>query len=265
MSERAHETNVRQTDSKQEQETVIRLTNVFKTFSIIDGAPTMAGQVSAFLSGKNRRKIHALQNINLEIKKGEFFGIIGHNGSGKSTLLRIMAGTYLPDAGGEVYRSGSFMRLSLGLGFDNELTAHENIFLNASILGLSMRQIRAKHDDILRTADLEEYKHTKVKFFSTGMVSRLKFAIAVHAEAEIFFMDEFFGGVGDLKFKALSENIFKESIVQGRTIIHVSHTLPTIRAHCNRVLLLHRGEMKALGTPDEVIPIYQELMGQKRG
>ncbi|PHN06451.1 ABC transporter ATP-binding protein [Flavilitoribacter nigricans] len=245
-----------------ERETVIKLENVSKTFSIIDGAPTMAGQLSAFFSKKSHRKIEALKNINLEIKKGEFFGIIGHNGSGKSTLLRLMAGTYQPNPGGKVYRKGNFMRLSLGIGFDTELTAHENIFLNASILGLSMKQIRERHDLILHMAGLEEYKHTKVKFFSTGMISRLKFAIAVHAEAEIFFMDEFFGGVGDLQFKQLSESIFKESIVKGRTIIHVSHTLPTIREHCQRVLLLHRGEMVALGTPDEVIPQYRKLMKQ---
>ena len=126
-----------------------------------------------------------------------------------------------------------------------------------------MKQIRERHDDILRTAGLENYTHTKVKFFSTGMISRLKFAIAVHAEAEIFFMDEFFGGVGDLQFKALSEKIFRESVLKGRTIIHVSHTLPTIRKHCRRVLLLHQGEMAALGSPDEVIPLYRELMQKK--
>lgn len=249
------------TDWKQ-KETIIKIENVSKTFSVIDGAPTISGQLSAFFSSRSRRKIKALKNINLEIKKGEFFGIIGHNGSGKSTLLRVMAGTYLPDPGGKVFRNGSYMRLSLGIGFDNELTAHENVFLNASVLGLSMKQIRERHDDILVMAGLEEYKHTKVKFFSTGMVSRLKFAIAVHAEAEIFFMDEFFGGVGDLQFKALSEKIFQESLVKGRTIIHVSHTLSTIKEHCNRVLLLHRGEMVALGPPDKVIPQYKKLMQQ---
>lgn len=247
-------------ENRKKMEPVITIENVSKTFSIVDGSPTMAGQLSAFFSNRSRRKIHALKNINLEIKRGEFFGVIGHNGSGKSTLLRIMAGTYQPDSGGKVYRRGSFMRLSLGIGFDSELTAHENIFLNASILGLSMKQIRERHDDILKMAGLENYTHTKVKFFSTGMISRLKFAIAVHAEAEIFFMDEFFGGVGDLKFKALSKKIFEESLVKGRTIIHVSHSLSTIREHCNRVLLLHRGEMAALGTPDEVIPQYKKLM-----
>ena len=262
MNKEKQQTNTAIDEQWEQKETVIKLENVSKTFSIVDGAPTMAGQLSAFFSSKSRRKIKALKNLSLEIKKGEFFGIIGHNGSGKSTLLRIMAGTYQPDQGGEVFRKGSFMRLSLGIGFDNELTAHENIFLNASILGLTMRQIRDRHDDILKMAGLEEYTHTKVKFFSTGMISRLKFAIAVHADAEIFFMDEFFGGVGDLKFKALSEKIFKESMLKGRTIIHVSHTLSTIKAHCNRVLLLHQGKMVALGPPEEVIPKYRQLMAQ---
>lgn len=244
------------------KEVVLGLKNISKTFSIIDGSPTLSGQLSAFFSKKNRRKIQALKNINLEIRKGEFFGIIGHNGSGKSTLLRIMAGVYQPDYGGEVFRNGSFMRLSLGIGFDEELTAHENIFLNASILGMSMKKIREHHDKILEMAELSQYTHTKVKFFSTGMIARLKFAIAVNAKADIFFMDEFFGGVGDLKFKSLSEKIFEESFLNGRTIIHVSHTLSTIKAHCNRVLLLHKGEMVALGPPDEVIPKYRQLMAQ---
>lgn len=238
----------------------IKLENVSKTFSIVDGSPTLSGQLSAFFSKKNRREIKALHNINLEIRKGEFFGVIGHNGSGKSTLLKIMAGVYQADTNSVVIRNGSFMRLSLGIGFDEELTAHENIFLNASILGLSMKKIRKLHDHILEMAELTSYTHTKVKFFSTGMIARLKFAIAVHAKADIFFMDEFFGGVGDLKFKALSEKIFEDSFLNERTIVHVSHDLSTIEKHCNRVLLLHQGEMVAVGTPSEVIPKYQMLM-----
>lgn len=248
--------------SWEERETVIQLTNVSKTFSLTDRPPTVQGRIFSIFNSSEKRKIKALKNISLEVKKGEFFGILGHNGSGKSTLLRIMAGTYLPDKGGKVYREGKFMRLALGMGFDGELTAHENIFLNASILGLSLKKIRQKHDDIIQMADLIEYIHTKVKYFSSGMLSRLKFAIAVHAEADIFFMDEFFGGVGDLKFKATSEKIFKESFIKGRTIVHVSHNINTIRNHCDRVLLLDHGEAVALGQPDEVIEIYKNLMKQ---
>ncbi len=241
------------------REPVIVLKNVSKTYHVREGAGSIRERVFNIFTKQHKRNIRALHNINLEIYKGEFFGIVGHNGSGKSTLLHVMAGTYPPDPGGEVHMKGRFMRLALGMGFDPNLTAHENIFLNASILGLTMKQIRERHDDIIAMAELEEYVHTKVKFFSTGMLSRLKFAIAVQADADIFLMDEFFGGVGDLRFKATSEKIFEESLVEGRTIVHVSHSLGTIRKHCDRVLLLHKGEAVALGPPEEVLEEYQRL------
>lgn len=243
---------------------VIRLENVSKTFSLGAAGTPIKDRIKNIFSPVPPRQIKALQNVNLEIRRGEFFGIIGRNGSGKSTLLRIMAGSYPPDKGGKVSRKGRYMRLALGMGFDPELTAHENIFLNASILGLSMRQIRKRHDDIIRMAELEEYVETPVKFFSTGMQSRLKFAIAVQAEADIFLMDEFFGGVGDLKFKEVSEKIFAESIVKGRTIVHVSHSLNTIREQCNRVLLLHKGVPLMIGSPEEVLEKYEKVMGVKQ-
>jgi ABC-type polysaccharide/polyol phosphate transport system ATPase subunit len=242
------------------RETVIKLCNVSKTFTLTDRQPTVQGRVFSILQPGKKREIKALKDISLEIKKGEFFGILGHNGSGKSTLLRIMAGIYQPDKGGKVYRKGKFMRLALGMGFDGELTAHENIFVNASILGLSLRKIREKHDQIIEMAELNNYTHTKVKYFSSGMLSRLKFAIAVHAEAEIFFMDEFFGGVGDLKFRKTSEEIFKEAFIKGRTIVHISHNLSTLKDHCDRLLLLHKGEMLALGPPEEIIDKYKKVM-----
>jgi ABC-2 type transport system ATP-binding protein len=245
------------------RETVIRLENVSKTFVVDGGGNTIREKIKGLFDGSGKQRIHALKDINLEIKKGEFFGIVGRNGSGKSTLLRIMAGSYPPDPGGKVLLKGRYMRLALGMGFDPELTAHENIFLNASILGLSMRQIRERHDEIVTMAELEDYVYTPVKFFSSGMQSRLKFAIAVQAEADVFLMDEFFGGVGDLKFKEVSEKIFDESIVKGRTIVHVSHSLSTIKERCDRVLLLHKGEPVMIGAPDEVLAKYQQVMGVK--
>ncbi|MDX1477018.1 MAG: ABC transporter ATP-binding protein [Saprospiraceae bacterium] len=246
--------------AEDQRETVIRLTNVSKTFRIREDSKTLRDRVFNMFSPKQVRQIRALRDINLEIKKGEFFGVIGHNGSGKSTLLRVMAGTYPPDKGGEVEMKGRFMRLSLGMGFDPELTAHENIFLNASILGLTMKQIRERHDAIIAMAELDEFVDTQVKFFSTGMRSRLMFAIAVQAEADIFLMDEFFGGVGDLRFKSISEKIFQEAIVAGRTIVHVSHGLETIRQHCDRVMLLEHGQMVCIGEPNEVIDEYHRRM-----
>ncbi len=246
-------------------ETVIELKNISKTYFIRDkDTQTLKGRIISLITHTNKREIKALNNVNLEIKKGEFFGILGHNGSGKSTLLRIMAGAYPPDKGGEVNMKGRFMLLTLGMGFNNELTARENIYLNASILGLTLKQIGRVFYDIVAFAELEDFVDTQVKYFSSGMLSRLKFAVAVYADADIFLMDEFFGGVGDVRFREKSEKIFHESLVNGRTIVHVSHSIPTIKKHCHRVLLLHKGQPIMIGKPEEVILKYKELMKERR-
>ena len=238
----------------------IELKNINKTFTVFDkSSKSLHGKIISLITHTNRRKIKALTDINLEINKGEFFGIMGHNGSGKSTLLRIMAGAYPPDKGGIVNIKGRYMLLSLGLGFNPQLTARENIYLNASILGLTLKQIGKIFHDIVAFAELEKFVDTQVKYFSTGMAARLKFAIAVQAESDIFLMDEFFGGVGDAGFKEKSEKVFHESLVKGRTIVHVSHSIKTIEKHCSRVMLLHKGQMIGIGTPDEIIPEYRRL------
>lgn len=243
----------------------VELKNINKTYSVLDkNSQSLQGKIISLITHTNRRDIKALTDINLEIKKGEFLGIMGHNGSGKSTLLRIMSGAYPPDKGGVVKMNGRFMLLSLGLGFNIQLTGRENIYLNASILGLTLKQIGNIFHDIVVFAELQKFVDTQVKYYSTGMMARLKFAIAVHADADIFLMDEFFGGVGDAGFKKKSEAIFHESLIKGRTIIHVSHTESTIKEHCNRVLLLHQGEQVAIGTPDEIIPEYKRLSKIKR-
>jgi len=243
----------------------IELKNISKTYSVLDkNSQSLHGKVISLITHTSRRKIKALTDINLEVKKGEFFGIMGHNGSGKSTLLRIMSGAYPPDKGGLVKMHGRFMLLSLGLGFNPQLTARENIYLNASILGLTLKQIGKIFHDIVAFAELEKFVDTQVKYYSTGMAARLKFAIAVHADSDIFLMDEFFGGVGDARFKKKSETVFHESLVKGRTIVHVSHSINTIEEHCHRVLLLHQGEMIGIGTPQEIIPEYERLSKKKR-
>jgi ABC-type polysaccharide/polyol phosphate transport system ATPase subunit len=243
----------------------VELKNINKTYTVLDkNSQSLHGKIISMITHTNKREIKALNNINLEVKKGEFFGIMGHNGSGKSTLLRIMAGAYPPDKGGVVKMNGRYMLLSLGLGFNPQLTARENIYLNASILGLTLKQIGAILRDIVSFAELDKFVDTQVKYFSTGMAARLKFAIAVYADADIFLMDEFFGGVGDAGFKEKSEAVFHKSLVEGRTIVHVSHSVATIEKHCHRVMLLHQGEMVGIGTPDEIIPEYQKLSKKKR-
>ncbi|MBS4056676.1 MAG: ATP-binding cassette domain-containing protein [Bacteroidetes bacterium] len=240
------------------KETVIRLENVSKTFVFRDKkVASFFTQLGWVFTGKNIRRIEALKNINLEVKKGEFLGIVGENGSGKSTLIHLMTGFYKPEKGGKAEISGNFIRLSLGLGFNQELTARENIYLNGSVMGLTLREINEKFDEMIAFAELEEYVDTKIKFYSRGMKARLSFAVAIHANAEILLMDEFFGGVGDEKFKVKSDKVFKESVLKGRTIVHVSHNLSTIRHYATRVILMHKGELVGMGTPDEVFEMYK--------
>jgi ABC-2 type transport system ATP-binding protein len=231
----------------------IRLENINKTFVLHDRGNTIRDRFFSLLTGKGTRKLKALQNINIEIKKGEFFGIVGLNGSGKSTLVQIMNKAIPPDKGGKVSINGKAMRLALGMGFNDELTARQNIMLNSSVLGMSIKEIKAKMNEMISYAELEEFADTPVKYYSSGMKSKLMFSIAVNAEADIFLMDEFFGGVGDQNFKKKADELFHDRFVKGKTIIHVSHQLDTIRKNCDRVMLLDKGIMIAIGTPDEVL------------
>lgn len=240
---------------------VIKLDNVSKTYNVRDKmANSIRDQVFGFLTKSKKRKIEALKGINFEVKKGEYFGIIGRNGSGKSTLINIILGTFLPNPGGSVEVRGKMIRLALGMGFDAQLTGKENIYINGSVLGLTFKEIDAVFDQIISFAELEDFVNTKVKFYSKGMRSRLTFAIAMHAESEIFLFDEFFGGVGDLVFRDKSDKMFKDSLLQERTIVLVSHSMETIRKHCHRVLLIDKGVPIFLGPPDDAVRMYRELV-----
>jgi len=205
----------------------------------------------------------ALTDINFSINKGEFFGIIGRNGSGKSTLLNCLMGSIPPDKGSFIKTKGKMIRLALGMGFDPNLSARDNIYVNGSILGLTFKRIGLIFDDIIGFAELEKFVDTPIKQFSSGMMAKLKFSIAIYAEADIFLMDEFFGGVGDISFRRKSNKVFNETFLDGRTIIHVSHQLETIRKHCNKVLLLNHGQQICVDTPEVVIPMYNQLFKPK--
>ena len=243
---------------------VIKVKDLSKTFYVRDGGSgSIRGYMKAVLSAKKvqTRTIHALQNINFSVSRGEIFGIIGHNGSGKSTLLNILLGSIHPDEGSFLTTKGRVLRLALGLGFDPNLTARDNIYVNASILGLSFRRIGEVFEDIIRFAELEDFVDVSVKHFSSGMMSKLKFSIAVYAEADIFLIDEFFGGVGDESFKKKSNEVFQRTFLDGRTVILVSHSMKEIQDNCSRVLLLNKGKQIMLGEPEEVIKRYRKIMG----
>lgn len=245
--------------------TVIELKNVSKTYTVYENnTETLREKILTIFTGNNSKKIKALQKISFKVEKGEFFGIIGHNGSGKSTLINIISKGIKPDKGGIVNRKGNFIRLSLGMGFNTELSAKQNIFLNGAILGLTRTELKHKVDEIIEFAELEKFKNTQIKYFSRGMRARLAFAVAVLAEAEIFLMDEFFGGVGDEKFKEKADKVFKENLLKGRTIVHVSHSMQNIEQYCSRTLVLHKGEMIGIYPPKEAVKVYRQLQKGKK-
>ncbi len=243
--------------------TCIELRNLSKTFRIRNGGLSATQKVFNLLRLKAKtKKVHALNNVNLQVKKGEFWGIIGKNGSGKSTLLKILLGAIEPDEGSYVKTEGKMIRLALGMGFDPHLTARDNIYLNGTILGLDFRTIGLKFDEIIDFAEVHDFVDTPLKFYSSGMRSKLSFAVAMHAEAEIILIDEFFGDVGDEAFKAKSQKAFENNIMKGKTILHVSHSLELIQSHCDKVMILDKGKAEIFDDPKAAIEYYKNSSTQ---
>lgn len=237
----------------------VKIENISKTFIQHNRGKTIRERLFSLIKRTHIRKIAALKNISVEVKKGEFFGIIGHNGSGKSTLISIINQVIPPDRGGKVLINGTSIRLALGMGFNKELTARQNIMINSSVLGMPLAEIKNKLKHIIEFAELQDYLDVPVKYYSSGMKSKLMFSIAVNAKADIFLMDEFFGGVGDKGYKAKADRVFQERLVEGKTIIHVSHSMATIEQYCDRVMLLHKGEVLLIDKPDVVVKEYNSL------
>jgi len=237
----------------------IKVENVSKTFKVNQRGNTFRETLLNIFSKSGIKRIQALSNISFEVYKGEVFGLIGMNGSGKSTLMEIMNMSISPNKGGDIQVYGKSIKLALGMGFDPQLTARQNIYLNSSVLGLTIKEIKSKFDEIIHFAELADFVDTPVKFYSSGMKSKLMFSIAVNAKADIFLMDEFFGGVGDVKFRAKSDDLFNKNILSNSTIVLVSHSMELISKYCRRTLLLDKGKLIAVGETKMVIERYNEL------
>ncbi len=229
--------------------------NISKTFHITEDTQNSVKQrLFNILKQSTAKEVKALKMMNFEIKKGECFGIIGRNGSGKSTLVKILAGVYPVDTG-YVKINGSTMLMNLGVGMSHELTARENVYVSGSVLGLKIKEIDLIFDKIIEFAELEEFVDTKIKFFSSGMLARLGFSIAVNAGADIMFLDEIFA-VGDFKFQEKAVKIFEKSWIEGKTVVLISHSMATIEKYCQRVAYLKHGELIHIGAPQETIAMY---------
>jgi ABC-type polysaccharide/polyol phosphate transport system ATPase subunit len=199
----------------------------------------------------------ALRAVSFEVEPGEFFGIVGPNGSGKSTLLKILAGIYRADSG-EVRVNGLLSPfIELGVGFNMELSARENIEINGTLLGLTSAQLDARFDAILEFADLERFVDQQLKNYSTGMLLRLGYSIAIQVPSDILLLDEVLA-VGDENFQTKSFATFETMRAQGKTIVLVSHDLDSVVRFSDRALLLVEGHVQCIGDPVDVVELYRE-------
>ena len=229
--------------------------NISKTFHISeDSHNTVKHRLFNIFNPPRSKNVEVIKRVSLEINKGECVGLLGRNGSGKSTLVKLLSGVYQSDTG-YLKINGTTMLMNLGVGMSHELTARENIYVSASVLGLKIKEVDAIFDEIIDFAELREFVDTKIKFFSSGMVARLGFSIAVKAGADIMFLDEIFA-VGDMKFQEKAVKVFESSWIDGKTVILVSHSMEVIKKYCSRAGYMKNGEMKFFGDTETAVNMY---------
>jgi ABC-2 type transport system ATP-binding protein len=229
----------------------IDVEDISKRFRVFREKPTSLKQ--RLLTAHSRAEdFWALREISLDVREGSTFGLIGHNGSGKTTLLKCIAGILRPTSGTIRQRGRLAALLELGAGFHPELTGRENVYLNASFLGLSRKETDAAYEGIVDFAELEEFMDNQVKFYSSGMLVRLGFAVAVHVEPDVLLIDEVLA-VGDEAFQRKCLDRVRTFQREGRTIVLVTHALDTVREICDRAAMLHHGRLHALGAPEDVV------------
>jgi ABC-2 type transport system ATP-binding protein len=211
--------------------------------------------INAFRGKRTYELQQVLEEISFEIKKGEFFGIVGRNGSGKSTLLKLLAGIYTPDKGHIQVNGKLTPFIELGVGFNPELTGRENVFLNGALLGLDRKEMNGLYDEIVEFADLEKFMDQKLKNYSSGMQVRLAFSIAIRAKSDVLVLDEVLA-VGDANFQKKCFDYFRKLKDENATVILVSHSMDSINKFSDRALMLEKGKIVIIGEPEEVSDKY---------
>ena len=226
----------------------------------IERRPTLAQTIAKLGRGDRIvRKVHAVKNLNLDVKKGQVLGIVGHNGAGKSTLLKAIAGIIPPTSGKIMVRGNVNALLSLGVGFNPALSGDENILLAGLADGRSRDEIEEKRASILELAELGDFIEMPIRTYSSGMVGRLGFSIAVHMDPEILLIDEALSA-GDASFKVKARDQMERLIDKASTIIMVSHSLSSIEEMCNDAIWLSKGALQSRGNPSDVINEYTKHM-----
>lgn len=243
------------------EEIAIAVQGVYKDFKL---PHQKVNSIKSIFTGIHKKRTksfetqHALKDISFEVKKGEFFGIVGRNGSGKSTLLKIIAEIYQPTKG-TLQKSGKLVPfIELGVGFNPELTGRENVYLNGALLGFSEKEIDAQYDDIVDFAELEPFMDQKLKNYSSGMQVRLAFSVATRAEADILLIDEVLA-VGDASFQKKCFEYFRSLKKQGKTVIFVSHDMNAVAEYCDRGILIEKSELIVAGSPEKIAAAYRKM------
>lgn len=240
------------------KEIAISVENVEKSFKIYkDKGFTLKERILFFKSRNAYVKNNILRGISFDIEKGDILGIVGKNGSGKSTLLKLITKIIYPDSGNIKINGKVSSLIELGAGFHPDMTGRENIYINASIYGLTKKEIDSKLDTIIKFSELEEFIDSPIRTYSSGMYMRLAFSVAINVEAEILLIDEILS-VGDANFQAKCFRKMQELKDSGITIVIVSHDLHTMEKLCNKVIWIESGKIKRSGIPNEVLKEYIE-------
>ncbi|MFL5873319.1 MAG: ABC transporter ATP-binding protein [Solirubrobacterales bacterium] len=237
----------------------IQVEDLRKSFQIpTNRVDSLKERVVHPFSGRDFRDLRALRGISFEIQQGEFFGIVGRNGSGKSTLLKLLASIYRADAGRIRIAGRLAPFIELGVGFNPDLTARENVVLNGVMMGLTPREMRRRLGAIVEFAELEEFIDLKLKNYSSGMLVRLAFAVMMEADADVLLIDEVLA-VGDAAFQQKCADAFHEMKAEGKTIVLVTHEMESVENYCHRAMLIADGEIQRLGDPGEIGREYLRL------
>ena len=249
------------------KENMIEIKNVSMKFNLGIEKNNSLKQMAVDLfskSAREKRKMHkkenefwALQDVSFKVEKGQVVGFVGSNGAGKSTLLKVVAGVMKPTKGKVLVGGNICPMIELGAGFDLDLNARENIYLNGAVMGYSKDFIDSKYQEIVDFSELHDFLEVPVRNFSSGMIARLAFSVATIVEPEILIVDEILS-VGDLNFQKKSENKMRSLISGGTTVLYVSHSIESIKSLCDKVVWLEHGKVIQVGTAEKVCAAYYE-------
>ena len=239
------------------KESAIKVTEISKSFKLpTENTNSLKRTLVNFFKGiKGYRNQKVLRDISFEVEKGDFFGIVGRNGSGKSTLLKIISQIYVPEHGSIEINGKLVSFIELGVGFNQELSGKENVYLNGALLGFSTSEVDEMYDDIVEFAELGDFMNQKLKNYSSGMQVRLAFSVAIQSKSDILVLDEVLA-VGDEAFQRKCNDYFMQARENKKTIVLVTHSMDAVRKYCNKAMMIDKGEVKIIGTPEDVANQY---------